>query len=130
MYLDCILDIVLSKAADRRVVFSCFDPDICTMLRYKQNLYPVMFLSQGISDRYESFHDPRCDTIETAVFHANSNELLGIVAHTMDLLRDTNQVSDQFCFGQNENSKNKIQITVIFCTLHFNFSSIWPQTLV
>lgn len=92
LYVDCILDVVLSKAADRRVVFSCFDPDICTMLRKKQNLYPVMFLSQGISDRYENFHDPRGDTIENAVFHANSNELLGIVAHTVDLLRDTNQV--------------------------------------
>lgn len=92
LYLDCILDVVLTKAADRRVVFSCFDPDICTMLRLKQNLYPVMFLSQGISDRYEMFHDPRGDTIENAVFHANTHELLGIVAHTIDLLRDTNQV--------------------------------------
>lgn len=93
LYLDCILDVVLTKAADRRVVFSCFDPDICVMLRSKQNIYPVMFLSQGISDRYEMFHDPRGDYIENAVFHANSQGLLGIVAHTMDLLRDTNQVS-------------------------------------
>lgn len=92
LYVDCILDVVLNKAGDRRVVFSCFDPDICTMLRKKQNIYPVMFLSQGISDRYELFHDPRGDTIQNAVFHANSNELLGIVAHTIDLLRDTTQV--------------------------------------
>lgn len=93
LYLDCILDVVLTKAGSRRVVFSCFDPDICVMLRLKQNIYPVMFLSQGITERYAPFHDPRCDTIETAVFHANSNGLLGIVAHTLDLLRDTNQVS-------------------------------------
>lgn len=65
LYLDCILDVVLSKAGNRRVVFSCFDPDICAMLRWKQNLYPVMFLSQGITERYAAFHDPRCDTIET-----------------------------------------------------------------
>lgn len=93
LYLDCILDVVLNKAGSRRVVFSCFDPDICTMLRWKQNRYPVMFLSQGISDRYVQFHDPRGDTIANAVFHANSQELLGIVAHTIDLLRDTTQVS-------------------------------------
>lgn len=92
LYLDCILNVVLNKAGDRRVVFSSFDPDICVMLRLKQNIYPVMFLSQGISDRYEMFHDPRGDTIENAVFHANSNGLLGIVAHTYDLLRDTTQV--------------------------------------
>lgn len=96
LYVDCILDVVLTKAAGRRVVFSSFDPDICVMLRWKQNIYPVMFLSQGISDRYEMFHDPRGDTIECAVFHANSNGLLGIVAHTMDLLRDTTQVSIGF----------------------------------
>lgn len=93
LYLDCILDVVLTKAGARRVVFSCFDPDICVMLRCKQNQYPVMFLSQGISDRYQSFHDPRGDTIENSVFHANSHELLGIVAHTYDLLHDTNQVN-------------------------------------
>ncbi|XP_055295430.1 glycerophosphocholine phosphodiesterase GPCPD1 [Sitodiplosis mosellana] len=116
VYLDCILDVVLSKAGDRRVVFSCFDPDICTMLRKKQNLYPVMFLSQGISDRYESFHDPRGDTIANAVFHANSNELLGIVAHTMDLLRDTNQLNLAtdlglivFCWGDENNCKETIK---------------------
>lgn len=93
LYLDCILNVVLARAATRRIVFSCFDPDICTMLRLKQNIYPVMFLSQGISDRYERFYDPRCDTIESAVFHANANDLLGIVAHTVDLLRDTTQVN-------------------------------------
>lgn len=92
LYVDRILNVVLTKAASRRIVFSCFDPDICTMLRLKQNIYPVMFLSQGITDRYERFYDPRCDTIESGVFHANVNDLLGIVAHTCDLLRDTTQV--------------------------------------
>ncbi|XP_031623352.1 glycerophosphocholine phosphodiesterase GPCPD1-like [Contarinia nasturtii] len=116
LYVDCILDVVLSKAADRRVVFSSFDPDICVMLRWKQNIYPVMFLSQGISDRYEMFHDPRGDTIENAVFHANSNGLLGIVAHTMDLLRDTTQLNlatnlglTVFCWGDENNSKETIK---------------------
>lgn len=98
LYVDCILDVVLTKAGTRRIVFSCFDPDICTMLRLKQNFYPVMFLSQGITDRYEQYHDPRCDTIENAVFHANANELLGIVAHTVDLLRDTTQVNTCLLF--------------------------------
>lgn len=93
LYVDCILDVVLTKAATRRVVFSCFDPDLCTMLRYKQNMYPVMFLSQGITERYSKFYDPRCDTMQNAVFHACVTELLGVVAHTEDLLRDTSQVS-------------------------------------
>lgn len=106
----------MSKAGDRRVVFSCFDPDICVMLRLKQNIYPVMFLSQGITERYAPFHDPRCDTIENAVFHANTNGLLGIVAHTLDLLRDTNQLNLAhdlglivFCWGDENNCKETIK---------------------
>lgn len=97
LYVDCILNVLLTKAGNRRIVFSCFDPDICTMLRMKQNLYPVMFLSLGETERYQKYRDPRCDTIEKGVFHACTSELLGIVAHTEDLLRDTTQVSGTLC---------------------------------
>lgn len=93
LYLDCILDVVLANAGDRRIVFSCFDPDICSMLRYKQNLYPVMFLTQGITNKYVKYKEPRCSTIEYAVRNACCMELLGIVAHTEDLLRDNSQVN-------------------------------------
>lgn len=96
LYLDCILDVVLAKAGDRRIVFSCFDADICTMLRYKQNIYPVMFLTQGITSKYIKYAEPRCSTIEYAVRNACCMELLGIVAHTEDLLRDASQVSTFF----------------------------------
>lgn len=40
-----VLETVLKHAGDRRIVFSCFNPDICTMVRKKQNKYPVMFLT-------------------------------------------------------------------------------------
>ena len=30
-YLDTILETVLTHAEERRVIFSCFDPDVCTM---------------------------------------------------------------------------------------------------
>ncbi|XP_073821593.1 glycerophosphocholine phosphodiesterase GPCPD1-like [Musca autumnalis] len=93
---DCILDVVFRKAGKRRVVFSCFDPDICTMLRFKQNRYPVMFLTIGVTEKYQKYLDPRGNRIETAVFNSLAMELLGIVAHTEDLLRDPSQVS-YFC---------------------------------
>lgn len=93
LYVDCILEVVLSKAGSRRIVFSCFDPDICTMLRFKQNIYPVMFLTLGVTEKYPQYHDPRCNTIESAVSNAYAMELLGIVAHTEDLLRDSSQVN-------------------------------------
>lgn len=92
LYVDKILEVVLAKPDQRRIVFSCFDPDICTMVRFKQNLYPVMLLTQGVSLKYPRYHDPRCNTIESAVSNACAMELLGIVAHTEDLLRNSSQV--------------------------------------
>lgn len=94
LYVDCILRTVLAKAGARRIVFSCFDPDICTMIRFKQNIYPVMFLTLGVTSKYPQYYDPRCNTIESAVCNAVAMELLGIVAHTEDLLRDTSQVCE------------------------------------
>uniref|UniRef100_A0A336KEV4 CSON008817 protein n=1 Tax=Culicoides sonorensis TaxID=179676 RepID=A0A336KEV4_CULSO len=116
LYLDCILEVVLAKAGDRRIVFSCFDADICTMLRYKQNLYPVMFLTQGITSKYIKYREPRCSTIEYAVRNACCMELLGIVAHTEDLLRDASQINlakEQglviFCWGDDNNCQDTIK---------------------
>ncbi|XP_055601409.1 glycerophosphocholine phosphodiesterase GPCPD1 isoform X2 [Uranotaenia lowii] len=116
LYVDCILKVVLEKAGDRRIVFSCFDADICTMLRLKQNLYPVMFLTLGVTERYQSYFDPRCNSIEMAVKNAYSTELLGIVAHTEDLLRDQSQINLAtekgliiFCWGDENNCKDTIK---------------------
>lgn len=95
LYLDCILDVVLKHASDRRIVFSCFDADIVTMLRLKQNLYPVMFLTMGSTHKYQPYYDPRCNSHRKAIEHAQAMELLGIVGHTEDLLRDQSQVGRQ-----------------------------------
>lgn len=97
LYVDCILDVIFRKAGKRRVVFSCFDSDICTMLRFKQNRYPVMFLTLGQTEKYQKYMDPRGNRIETAVFNCSAMELLGIVAHTEDLLRDPSQVLYKKC---------------------------------
>lgn len=58
LYVDCILDVVLAKAENRRIVFSCFDADICIMIRNKQNIYPVMFLTMGQTQRYPKYYNP------------------------------------------------------------------------
>lgn len=58
LYVDCILDVALAKAGNRRIVFSCFDADICVMLRNKQNRYPVMFLTQGQTKKYPRYYNP------------------------------------------------------------------------
>ncbi|CAG4968151.1 unnamed protein product [Colias eurytheme] len=115
-YVDKVLEVVLKHGGSRRIVFSCFNPDICTMVRYKQNKYPVMFLTVGVSEKYPPYRDPRCLSIPAAVQNAISSDILGIVVHTEDLLRDPTQVklaTDAglviFCWGDDNNDKNTIK---------------------
>lgn len=89
LYVDCILDALLHAAADRRILFSSFDPDICTMLKMKQNRYPVLFLTQGKTQRYAPFHDKRANTSIMAVAFAASANILGVNFHSEELLQDS-----------------------------------------
>ncbi|KYQ47374.1 Putative glycerophosphocholine phosphodiesterase GPCPD1 [Trachymyrmex zeteki] len=116
MYLDIILKVVLEYGGDRKIVFSSFNPDICAMIRLKQNKYPVVFLTQGITSKYPTYHDPRCQTIPMAMRHALAADILGINVHTEDILRDPSQVKlvkDTgliiFCWGDDNNDKDTIQ---------------------
>lgn len=87
LYLDTILEVVLRYGGDRRIIFSCFNPDICQVIRLKQNKYPVMFLTIGESEVYPKYADPRCWSVKAAVQYATMIEILGINVHTEDLLR-------------------------------------------
>lgn len=117
LYVDSILDVVLAKAGKRRIVFSSFDADVCLMLRNKQNIYPTMFLTLGRSERYPGYYNPCCNTIENAVKFSVANELLGIVAHSEDILRDITQVNlveDHklilWVWGEDNNCKDTIKL--------------------
>uniref|UniRef100_A0AAQ5WY35 GP-PDE domain-containing protein n=1 Tax=Amphiprion ocellaris TaxID=80972 RepID=A0AAQ5WY35_AMPOC len=109
-FLDIVLSCVLQKGGKRRIVFSCFDPDVCTMVRHKQNKYPILFLTQGISDKYPELMDIRCQTTQIAISFAQSENILGISAHTEELLKHLNYIGDAqakglvvFCWGDDNN---------------------------
>ncbi|XP_046466524.1 glycerophosphocholine phosphodiesterase GPCPD1 isoform X1 [Neodiprion pinetum] len=115
LYLDIIIKVVLEYGANRKIVFSSFNPDICMMIRLKQNKYPVVFLTQGITLKYPTYHDLRCQTIPMAMKHALAADILGINVHTEDILRDPSQVKlvkDAgliiFCWGDDNNDKDTI----------------------
>ncbi|XP_074472056.1 glycerophosphocholine phosphodiesterase GPCPD1 isoform X1 [Sebastes fasciatus] len=93
-FLDIILSCVLQRGGKRRIVFSCFDPDICTMVRQKQNMYPILFLTQGISERYPAMMDIRCQTTQIAMSFAQSENILGISGHTEELLKNLSYIGD------------------------------------
>lgn len=75
LYVDCILKVVLANAGRRKIIFSCFDADICVMLRNKQNIYPTMFLTLGTTNRYPRYRNPCCNTIQNAVKFSVANEV-------------------------------------------------------
>ncbi|XP_033846734.1 glycerophosphocholine phosphodiesterase GPCPD1 [Periophthalmus magnuspinnatus] len=109
-FLDIILSCVLQKGADRRIVFSSFDPDICTMVRNKQNKYPILFLTQGICERYPELMDVRCQNTQIAISFAQSENILGISAHTEELLKHLNYIEEAqskglvvFSWGEDNN---------------------------
>lgn len=53
----------------------------------KQNKYPVMFLTQGITAKFADYHDPRTHNIPTGVhFVVSIGILVGIESLIMDLL--------------------------------------------
>ncbi|XP_054474315.1 glycerophosphocholine phosphodiesterase GPCPD1 isoform X2 [Anoplopoma fimbria] len=93
-FLDTILSCILQKGGKRRIVFSCFDPDICTMVRRKQNKYPILFLTQGISEKYTDLMDIRCQTTQIAISFAQSENILGISGHSEELLKNLSYIED------------------------------------
>uniref|UniRef100_A0A8D0KP85 Glycerophosphocholine phosphodiesterase GPCPD1 n=1 Tax=Salvator merianae TaxID=96440 RepID=A0A8D0KP85_SALMN len=110
VFLDIILKTVLLKAGSRRIIFSSFDADICTMVRQKQNKYPILFLTQGKCETYPELMDLRCRTTAIATSFALFENLLGINAHTEELLNNPSYVEEAkskglvvFCWGDDAN---------------------------
>ncbi|VDK53083.1 unnamed protein product [Anisakis simplex] len=98
-YIDIILRDVLVNAGDRRILFSSFDPDVCTILAAKQHIYPVLFLCNGLTTRYEPFVDLRASTSTAAVNFVASLDTLGVNFHSEDLLRDPSPLYRANKFG-------------------------------
>ncbi|XP_063853803.1 glycerophosphocholine phosphodiesterase GPCPD1-like isoform X3 [Scylla paramamosain] len=115
-FLDLIIKMILEHSDKRKIVFSCFHPDICTMLRLKQNRYPVMFLTQGVSEVWPPYEDQRTNSVQQAILYAVNADILGINVHTEDLMRDPSQITAAmehnlivFCWGDHNNDQENIK---------------------
>ncbi|XXQ38780.1 GP-PDE domain-containing protein [Plasmodiophora brassicae] len=83
-YVDAVLKTVFDHAGSRRIIFSSFDPDICTITCLKQPSYPVFFLTEaGASPCW----DPRGQSIREAIRFAKRQNLVGIVSYADPLLK-------------------------------------------
>ncbi|XP_067127271.1 glycerophosphocholine phosphodiesterase GPCPD1 isoform X1 [Centruroides vittatus] len=92
-YLDKILTIILKYAGTRYIILSCFDPDICSMIRMKQNKYPLLFLTQGVTEKYPAYLDLRTSSVPMAAFFALSIGILGIDVHAEEILKNRSLIS-------------------------------------
>ncbi|KAM4771736.1 glycerophosphocholine phosphodiesterase GPCPD1 [Rhinophrynus dorsalis] len=117
LFLDIILKTILENAGRRRIVFSAFDADICTMVRLKQNKYPILFLTQGHSEIYPELMDLRSRSTPIAVSFAQFENILGINVHTEDLLRNPHYIQEAkskglvvFCWGDDTNDPENRQL--------------------
>ncbi|KAK4297274.1 hypothetical protein Pmani_030296 [Petrolisthes manimaculis] len=115
-FLDLIIKMVLEHSGKRKIVFSCFHPDICTMVRLKQNRYPVIFLTQGSTIRWPSYEDQRCSSIRQAILYAINADILGINVHSEGVMRDPSEVQVAmernlivFCWGDHNNDQEAIK---------------------
>ncbi|XP_048587526.1 glycerophosphocholine phosphodiesterase GPCPD1 isoform X2 [Nematostella vectensis] len=84
---DSILNVVFENAGSRKVFFICFDPNICTMLKLKQNRFPVMFLSSCENDLWVPYKDMRTRNIASAVAFAKSLGLDGLSLFSTALMQ-------------------------------------------
>jgi glycerophosphoryl diester phosphodiesterase len=71
-----VFRVVFDNARGRRLMFTCFQPEVCVALRLKQSRYPVLFLTEGLPSPL-SYGDVRCLTPQAAISHAKRESLLG-----------------------------------------------------
>lgn len=84
-FADTTLDVIFKHAGNRKIVFSCFHPDMCRILSLKQPCYPVLFLT--CAGHKDVFMDQRAMSLRAAVRFAASTNLLGIVSNARPLVR-------------------------------------------
>lgn len=77
-FVDRIIRVVEKHARNRKVILESFDADLVIMLRLKQTRFPVIFLSQGMTDRYERYTDIRARSVRNGIYFAQAFDLAGI----------------------------------------------------
>ncbi|KAH8373363.1 hypothetical protein KR009_004095 [Drosophila setifemur] len=81
VYVDTIIQTTIRHGCGRPLIFASFDADICTMLRLKQHVFPVIMTSIGRSHIWDPYMDLRTQSYQQAVNFAQSAQILGTALH-------------------------------------------------
>ena len=84
------MQVVYKYAKDRPVIFSTFHPDAALLVRNLQGTYPVYFLTNGGTERYD---DVRRNSLEEALNLCSEGSLQGIVSEVKGIFRYPGAVS-------------------------------------
>lgn len=84
-YVDTILMISIQYSCGRPLIFSSFDADVCSMIRVKQHVFPVVLLTVGQQSPWESYADLRTRSLGSAINFVQSSEILGTAIYAGDL---------------------------------------------
>ncbi|KAI1429923.1 Glycerophosphoryl diester phosphodiesterase family-domain-containing protein [Xylaria sp. FL1777] len=82
-YLDATLAIVYRYGGKRPIFFSSFSPELCILLATKQQLYPVLFLTES---GYIPTRDIRAISFQEAVRFARKWNLEGVVVRSQPIV--------------------------------------------
>jgi glycerophosphodiester phosphodiesterase len=82
LFCDKILDVIADHGKDRDILFSSFHPEICFLMNFKQNQFPVFFLTDGGTCKY---YDSRLNSLKNAVKFAKDSGCHGIVTNCRPL---------------------------------------------
>ncbi|KAH9328777.1 hypothetical protein KI387_000885, partial [Taxus chinensis] len=88
--LEIILADVHQNASTRQIIFSSFHPDAALLIRKLQNIYPVLFLTNGGSQIYK---DIRRNSLEAALQVCILGGLQGIVSEVKAIFQNPGVVS-------------------------------------
>ncbi|KAI0536682.1 Glycerophosphoryl diester phosphodiesterase family-domain-containing protein [Xylaria digitata] len=82
-YLDATLAVVYQYGGKRPIFFSSFSPELCILLATKQQLYPVLFLTES---GYIPTRDIRAISFQEAVRFAKKWNLEGVVVRSQPIV--------------------------------------------
>ena len=77
-YADIILRILLNdcKVTNRCVILTTFDPLLAVIMNLKQNRFPVLFITNGITNKWTPYLDLRCKNTLISSAFARAEKLM------------------------------------------------------
>ncbi|KAL5250544.1 hypothetical protein ACHWQZ_G016318 [Mnemiopsis leidyi] len=78
VFLDVILQDLFHHVGSRNIILCSFCADTCTMLRNKQGRWPVVLITQGSTETYSDYTDPRLACLQTSINLAIAENLQGV----------------------------------------------------